>query len=149
MGTFGKFWLNMEKMRTGDSDDGLDLFDCVKLVEKTITLLEQDNVNLTCARRLTILGLLPVTRGKQKSCSTITCHPCPVTTRTCLVKGSTRSFLRPPKFRSPPEVHATNQVILSLCCLQLTKVTLIEEIDIVDDARGTFIRTSEGYLITW
>ena len=37
-----------------------------------------------------------MTYRKQKSCSASTSHPCPVPTRTCLVKGSTRLFLRPP-----------------------------------------------------
>lgn len=58
MGPLGRFWLNLENVRPGDSDDGLDLFVCLKLVDHSVTLLGQANVSLTYARPLDILGRL-------------------------------------------------------------------------------------------
>lgn len=58
MGSPGRFWLNLENVRIGDSEDGLHLFVCLKLVEQSVTLLGQANVSLTYARRLGILGRL-------------------------------------------------------------------------------------------
>lgn len=66
MGPLGKLWLNLEKVRTDDSTDELDLFDCLKLVEQSVTLLGQANVSLTYARRLSILGRLTGDMKKAK-----------------------------------------------------------------------------------
>lgn len=66
MGPLGKLWLNLEKIRTDDSTDELDLFDCLKLVEKSVTLLGQANVSLTYARRLSILVRLTGDMKKAK-----------------------------------------------------------------------------------
>ncbi|KAL9957098.1 hypothetical protein ACROYT_G038697 [Oculina patagonica] len=66
MGPLGKLWLNLEKIRTDDSTDELDLFDCLKLVEQSVTLLGQANVSLTYARRLSILGRLTGDMKKAK-----------------------------------------------------------------------------------
>lgn len=49
MGPLGKLWLNLEKVRTDDSTDELDLFDCLKLVEQSVTLLGQANVSYLCS----------------------------------------------------------------------------------------------------
>ena len=56
MGPLGKLWLNLEEVRTGKSTEELDLFECLSLVEQSVTLLGQGNVSLTYARRLGILG---------------------------------------------------------------------------------------------
>ena len=61
MGPLGKLWLNLQNIRTDDSTEELDLFDCLKLVEQSVTLLGQANMSFTYARRLSILGRLPVT----------------------------------------------------------------------------------------
>lgn len=66
MGSLGRFWLNLENVRIGDSEDGLHLFVCLKLVEQSVTLLEQANVSLTYARRLGILGRLTDDMKKAK-----------------------------------------------------------------------------------
>ena len=66
MGPLGKLWLNLEKIRTDDSTEELDLFDCLKLVEQSVTLLGQANVSLTYARRLSILGRLTGDMKKAK-----------------------------------------------------------------------------------
>ena len=58
MGPLGKLWLNLEEVRTGKSTEELDLFECLSLVEQSLTLLGQANVSLTYARRLGILGRL-------------------------------------------------------------------------------------------
>lgn len=41
MGALERLWLNLEKVRTGDSKDELDLFVCLKSVEQSVTLLGQ------------------------------------------------------------------------------------------------------------
>ena len=66
MGPLGKLWLNLEKIRTDDSTEELDLFDCLKLVEQSVTLLGQANMSLTYARRLSILGRLTGDMKKAK-----------------------------------------------------------------------------------
>lgn len=66
MGLVEKLWLNLEKIRTGDSKDKLDLFDCLKLFEQSVTLLGQVNVSLSYARRLGILGRLTGDMKKAK-----------------------------------------------------------------------------------
>lgn len=66
MGSLGRFWLNLENVRIGDSEDGLHLFVSLKLVEQSVTLLGQANVSLTYARRLGILGRLTDDMKKAK-----------------------------------------------------------------------------------
>ena len=58
MGPLGRLWLNLEEVRTGKSPEELDLFECLCLVEQSVTLLGQANVSLTYARRLAVLGRL-------------------------------------------------------------------------------------------
>ena len=58
MGPLGRLWLNLEEVRTGKSPEELDLFECLRLVEQSVTLLGQANVSLTYARRLAVLGRL-------------------------------------------------------------------------------------------
>ena len=67
MGPLGKLWLNLEEVRTGKSRDELDLFECLTLVEQSVTLLGQANVSLTYARRLSILGRLTGDAKKAKN----------------------------------------------------------------------------------
>ena len=67
MGPLGKLWLNLEEVRTGKSRDELDLFECLTLVEQSVTLLGQANVSLTYARRLGILGRLTGDAKKAKN----------------------------------------------------------------------------------
>ena len=145
MGPLGKLWLNLEKIRTGDSSDELDLFDCLKLVEQSVTLLGQANVSLTYARRLSILGRL--TGDMKKAKKLLNKHESSLSssTRTCLVKGFTRLFLRPPRFGSPPRTFPTTyQALLSHSGLQLTKLPLFARIASVDEARETPISPFEG-----
>jgi len=66
MGPLGKLWLNLEEVRTGKSTEELDLFECLSLVEQSVTLLGQANVSLTYARRLGILGRLTGDAKKAK-----------------------------------------------------------------------------------
>ncbi|XP_015770157.1 PREDICTED: uncharacterized protein LOC107348613 [Acropora digitifera] len=66
MGPLGKLWLNLEEVRTGKSTEELDLFECLSLVEQSVTLLGQGNVSLTYARRLGILGRLTGDAKKAK-----------------------------------------------------------------------------------
>ena len=55
MGPLGSLWLTLEEVRTGKSDANVDLFECLKLVEQSITLIGQAKVSLTYERRLAIL----------------------------------------------------------------------------------------------
>ena len=55
MGPHGSLWLTLEEVRTGKSDANVDLFECLKLVEQSITLIGQAKVSLTYERRLAIL----------------------------------------------------------------------------------------------
>ena len=66
MGPLSKLWLNLEEVRTGKSTEELDLFECLRLVEQSVTLLGQANVSLTYARRLGILGRLTGDAKKAK-----------------------------------------------------------------------------------
>ena len=66
MGPLGRLWLNLEEVRTGKSTEELDLFECLRLVEQSVTLLGQANVSLTYARRLGILGRLTSDAKKAK-----------------------------------------------------------------------------------
>ena len=66
MGPLGRLWLNLEEVRTGKSTEELDLFECLRLVEESVTLLGQANVSLTYARRLGILGRLTGDAKKAK-----------------------------------------------------------------------------------
>jgi len=66
MGPLGKLLVNLEEVRTGKSTDELDLFECLTLVEQSITHLGQANVSLTYARRLGILGRLTGDAKKAK-----------------------------------------------------------------------------------
>ena len=68
MGPLGRLWLNLEEVRAGKSSEELDLFECLRLVEQSVTLLGQANVSLTYARRLTILGRLTGDAKKPESC---------------------------------------------------------------------------------
>ena len=64
----GRLWLNLEEVRKGKSPEELDLFECLHLVEQSVTLLGQANVSLTYAHRLAILGRLTGDAKKPKSC---------------------------------------------------------------------------------
>jgi len=66
MGPLGRLWLNLEQIRTGESSDELDLFDCLKLIEQSITLIGQTNVSLIYARRMNVLGRLTGDSKKAK-----------------------------------------------------------------------------------
>ena len=66
MGPLGRLWLNLEEVRTGKSPEELDLFECLRLVEQSVTLLGQANVSLTYARRLAVLGRLTGDAKKAK-----------------------------------------------------------------------------------
>ena len=66
MGPLGRLWLNLEEVRTGKSPEELDLFECLRLVEQSVTLLGQPNVSLTYARRLDILSRLTGDAKKAK-----------------------------------------------------------------------------------
>ena len=66
MGPLGKLWLNLEEVRMGKSTEELDLFECLSLVEQSVTLLGQANDSLTYARRLGILGRLTGDAKKAK-----------------------------------------------------------------------------------
>ena len=66
MGPLGRLWLNLEVVRTGKSPEELDLFECLRLVEQSVTLLGQANVSLTYARRLAVLGRLTGDAKKAK-----------------------------------------------------------------------------------
>ena len=55
MGPLGKLWLALEDVRTGKADTNVDLFECLKLVEQSITLIGQAKISLTYERRLAIL----------------------------------------------------------------------------------------------
>ena len=68
MGPLGRLWLNLEEVRTGKSTEELHLFECLRLVEQSVTLLGQANVSLTYARRLGILGRLT---GDAKNAKTL------------------------------------------------------------------------------
>ena len=67
VGPLGKLWLNLEEVHTGNSTEELDLFECLSLVEQSVTLLGQANVSLTYARRLGILGRLTGDAKKAKN----------------------------------------------------------------------------------
>ena len=66
MGPLGRLWLSLEEDRTGKSPEELDLFECLNLVEQSVTLLGQANVSLTYASRLAILGRLTGDAKKAK-----------------------------------------------------------------------------------
>ena len=66
MGPLGKLWLNLEEVCTGKSTEELDLFECLSLVEQSVTLLGQANDSLTYACRLGILGQLTGDAKKAK-----------------------------------------------------------------------------------
>ena len=84
MGPLGRLWLNLEEIRTGKSTEELDLFECLRLVEQSVTLLGQANLSLTYARRLGILGRLTGDAKKAK--------------RVCLGKSFTKPCALQPRF---------------------------------------------------
>ena len=66
MGPLARLWLNLEEVRMGKFTEELDLFECLDLVEQSVTLLGQANVSLAYARRLGILGRLTDDAKKAK-----------------------------------------------------------------------------------
>ena len=66
MGPLGKLWLTLEKVRTGESSEDLDLFDCLRLVEQSVSLLGQAKVSLSYTRRLAVLFRLTGDMKKAK-----------------------------------------------------------------------------------
>lgn len=55
MRPLGKLWLSLEKVCTGETSEDLDLFDCLKLAEQSVSLLGQEKVSLTYTCRLSVL----------------------------------------------------------------------------------------------
>jgi len=61
MGPLSKLWLDLEKIAKGQSEeDSLNVFDCLSLVEKSITLVGQAHTSTTYHRRMNVL-YTPVT----------------------------------------------------------------------------------------
>ena len=66
MGPISKLWSIMETVRTGDEDtEELDLFECLDIVEKAITLLGQAHIALPFYRKQNIV--YKMTRDKKKT----------------------------------------------------------------------------------
>ncbi|XP_069128358.1 serine/threonine-protein kinase fray2-like [Argopecten irradians] len=55
MGPLSKLWVDIDGVRSGETDKKLDLFSCLELVEKTITLVGQAFNATTYHRRMNIL----------------------------------------------------------------------------------------------
>ena len=55
MGPLGKLWLDFDNIRKGNSDDSLDIYDCLDTVEKSITLLGQAFITTIYHRRMNSL----------------------------------------------------------------------------------------------
>ena len=66
MGPLRKLWLTLEKVRTGESSEDLDLFDCLRLVEQSGSLLGQAKVSLSYTGRLAVLFRLTGDMKKAK-----------------------------------------------------------------------------------
>ncbi|MEW8547025.1 MAG: hypothetical protein AB2693_26215, partial [Candidatus Thiodiazotropha sp.] len=67
LGPLSKMWLDFESIRTGKStDESMDIFDCLDVVEKTITLLGQGFTTTTYHRRMNILYNLTKDAKKAK-----------------------------------------------------------------------------------
>jgi len=68
MGPLSKLWLDLEKIAKGQSEeDSLNVFDCLSLVEKSITLVGQAHTSTTYHRRMNVLYNLTKDVKKAKS----------------------------------------------------------------------------------
>ena len=101
MGPLGKLWLTLEEVRTGKTDTSLDLFERLKLVEQSITLMGQAKVSLTYERRLAILYRL--TGDFKKAKKLLSKHESSLleSHKTLFGKNSTRLCVKPQKLENP------------------------------------------------
>ena len=58
MGPLTKLWVDLDAVRTGESGEILDLFECLNMVEKAITLVGQAFVTCSFFRRMGVLSKL-------------------------------------------------------------------------------------------
>ena len=66
MGPLSKLWTVLEEHRVDEATDELDLFDCLQLVEKVITLVGQAHISVSYYRRHNILSRLTKDNKKAK-----------------------------------------------------------------------------------
>ena len=95
MGPLGSLWLTLEEVRTGKSDANVDLFECLKLVEQSITLIGQAKVSLTYERRLAILYRLTgdVKKAKKLHLASMNLR-CLIPTKLFLAINFTRPYVK-------------------------------------------------------